>query len=65
MFYLQVIRDEKITAQREFHSAGDCTEKLLLAFEYYVRKNEKVLIRMLDQRQMLIKELNSEKGLET
>ena len=58
MFYLEVIQDDKVIAQREYYSADLCTEKLLVAMTYYVMKNEDVKVRMLDSRKMLIKELN-------
>ena len=60
MFYLEVIQDDKVIAQRQYWSAGECTEKLLVAMEYYIRERMEVRVRMLDARGMLIKELDRE-----
>jgi hypothetical protein len=59
MFHLHILKGEKIIQNRECFTAHTCTEKMLAAHDYYHHKGEAVTIQMLDDRLMLIKELNS------
>ena len=63
MFYLQVIEGGVAIQTREYYSASECCEKLLIAWKYYQEKKHPVILKMFDNRKFLIKAFDSEEEI--
>jgi hypothetical protein len=56
-FYMHVSKEDQLIERREYSTATLCTDKMLIAEEYYANKDEIVTIKMIDERGAFIAQL--------
>lgn len=54
MWKMLVMKGDEIIAERMYYKPSECTDSMLIAKDYYERKNESVKISMFDKENRLI-----------